>query len=484
MSAARWVSAFLLPTFLGGCAVGPEYVRPEAVAEMPSAFVEPSGAWKAAMPRDQQPRGEWWLVFGDAELNRLEGLALEGSQRLKSAEARFAQARASVDVARSGLFPRIGVGATATLQHDSAERPLATTGEAAGKSFTYANYTIPFDLSWEPDLWGRVRRQLESSTARAAAEAADLESVRLSLTAEVAADYFVLRALDDERRLLVKSVQAFRQALEVVQARRKAGLISDLDVAQADTALRTAEALLPPNALARARFEHALAALTGQPAPLFRLPAGPPPPEPPAVPAVLPSELLERRPDIGAAERRMASANATIGVAVAAFYPSIRLGGAGGVQSFDVVSLLSAPSLFWALGSFLVAPLFDGGKRQADVEIAQATWDEAVARYRDTVLMAFAEVEDNLAAQQLLAEEYERLVAAAAAAHLLESIARARYDIGLVSYLPVVTAQAVALERDRAVVRSRGQRATAAVALIKSVGGTWAEPEGGTTMRP
>jgi len=484
MRAMRWVSAFLVPTVLAGCVVGPEYVRPEAVTEMPSAFVEPSGAWKAAEPRDEQPRGEWWLVFGDAELNRLERLALEGSQRLKTAEARFAQARASVDVAHSGLFPRIGAAATATLQHDSAERPLPTTGEAAGKGFTYANFSIPFDLSWEPDLWGRVRRQVESSTARASAEAADLEAVRLSLAAEVAADYFVLRALDDERRLLVTSVDAFRQALEMVQARRKAGLISDLDVAQADTALRSAEALLPPNALARARFEHALAALTGQPAPLFHLSAGPPPPEPPAVPAVLPSELLERRPDIGAAERRMASANASIGMAVAAFYPSLRLGGVGGVQSLDVGTLLSAPGLLWALGGFLVAPLFDGGKRQADVEIAQATWDEAVARYRDTVLLAFAEVEDNLAAQQLLAEEYERLVAAAAAAHLLESIARARYENGLVSYLPVVTAQAVALERDRAVVRSRGQRATAAVALIKSVGGTWEEPEGDRLMRP
>ena len=484
MNGLRWAAAFLGPLLLAGCAVGPDYVRPEAAARLPEAFQEAPGHWKTAVPRDHLPRGDWWRVFEDAELDRLERLALEGSQRLRVAEARFAQARASVDVARAGLFPRIGVAATATLQHDSEERPLATTGEAAGKSFTYGNFSIPFDLGWEPDLWGRVRRQAESADARSAAEAGDLESVRLALTAEVAADYFTLRALDEERRLLLTSLEGYRQALELVQARRAAGIVSDLDVAQAETLLRAAEALLPSNALARARFEHALAALTGQPAPLFHLLAGPPPPEPPKLPAVLPSELLERRPDIGAAERRMASANAGIGVAEAAFYPSLRLGAVAGVQSIDAATLLSAPSLLWALGGFLVAPLFDGGQRQANVVIARATWDEAVARYRDVVLTAFAEVEDNLAAQRLLTEEYERLQAAAAAAHVLESIARARYQRGLASYLPVVTAQAVALERDRAVVRSRGQRATAAVALIKSLGGGWVAPQDGVPGGP
>jgi multidrug efflux system outer membrane protein len=478
MSAASRACALVGCAFLGACAVGPDYLRPGAVAAMPGAFGGPADGWKSAAPRERLPRGDWWTLFRDATLDRLEHDAIQGSQRLKVAAARFAQARATTDVARSGLFPRIGAGVTALSQQDSADRPLAMTGKAAGSGFSYGTFSIPFDLSWEPDLWGRVRRQLESARAREAAEAAELESVQLSLTAEVAADYFALAALDDERRLLSSGVEGYRQALDLVRARKAAGLVSDLDVAQADTALRSAEALLPPNALARARFEHALAALTGQAAPLFHLPEGPTPAAPPEVPQLLPSELLERRPDIAAAERRMASANAGVGLAESAFYPSIRLGATAGVQSIALATLFTAPSILWALGGFVTTPLFDAGQRQAGLATARAAWDEAVARYRETVLNAFAEVEDNLAAQRLLAEEYDRLQAAAAAAHLQEAVARARYGRGLVSYLPVVTAQALALERDRAVVRSRGQRSTAAVALLKSLGGSWEQSPG------
>ena len=474
MSSPALATSLLAGALLAACTVGPEYVRPDAVDRMPEAFAG-GGAWKVAAPGDRQPRGEWWLVFGDPELDRLERLAVDGSQRLKAAAARFSQARAAGDVARSGLFPRIGVAASTTRQHDSAERPLSTTGVAAGRSFTYDAFTVPFDLGWELDLWGRVRRQVESAQAREEAEAADLESVRLALAAEVAADYFALRALDDERRLLTATVDGYRGALEVVKARRAAGIVSDLDVAQADTSLRSAEALLPPNALARARFEHALAVLTGQPAPVFRLAEGPPPPEPPPLPPGLPSQLLERRPDVGAAERRMAAANAGVGLAEAAFYPSLRLGAGGGTQGVEVASLFTAPSLFWALGGSLTLPLFQGGLLHANERGARAGWDEAVARYREVVLSALAEVEDGLAAQTWLAEEHLRLQAAAAAARAQASMARSRYEHGLVSYLPVVVAEAVALERDRAVVRSRGQRAAAAVALVKALGGGWGE---------
>ena len=466
-----------LATF-AGCSVGPDYVRPEAVPQMPESFAGASDVWKPAVPADATPRGAWWELFGDPELDRLEAEAAEGSQRLKAATARFAQARASADVARSGLYPRIGVGAAATRQHDSAERPLNTTGEAAGKSFTYPNFVVPFDLSWEPDLWGRVRRQVEAASAREEAEAADGESVRLALTAEVAADYFALRALDAERRFLLASVAGYERGLELARSRRAAGLVPDLDVAQAETALRTAEALLPPNALARSRFEHALAVLTGRAAPLFHVPEGSLAGEPPLVPAGLPSELLERRPDVAAAERRMAAANASVGLAQAAFYPSLRLGAVGGTQSIESGTLFSAPSRFWALGASLTAPLFQGGQLRANLRVSQAAWDEAVARYREVVLVAFAEVEDNLAAQRLLADEHERLAVAAAAARRQADIARSRYEHGLASYLPVVTAETLLFERERAVVRSRGQRAAAAVALVKSLGGAIPPTEG------
>lgn len=469
----RFLLALLL-AFLGAlaaCTVGPDYVRPDAVPRVPDAFAEAGGAWKEASPGDRTPRGEWWRLFGDAELDRLEAEAMQGSQRLAAAAARFEQARAAADVARSGLFPRIGAGASATRQHDSEERPLATTGQAAGRGFTYNNFTLPFDLSWEPDLWGRVRRQQEAAVAREEAEAADGESVRLALSAEVAVDYLALRALDAERRFLLASVEGYARALELTRSRRAAGLVSDLDVAQAETTLRSAEAFLPPNTLSRSRFEHALAVLTGKAAPLFHIRESEAAAEIPRIPAGLPSDLLERRPDVAAAERRMAAANAGVGVAKAAFYPSLRLGAAAGFQSIDTATVLGAPSGLWAFGAAITAPLFQGGQRRASLRISWAAWDEAVARYRDVVLVAFAEVEDALAAQRLLAEEHDRLEVAAAAAHRQAAIARRRWEHGLSSYLPVVTAEALVFEKERAVVRSGGQRAAAAVALVKSLGG-------------
>lgn len=471
---AAWVGAALVGGLaLAGCLVGPVYLRPPATEAMPEGFVSGQEAWRAAAPKDALPRGDWWTVFGDADLDRLERQALLDSQRLKAATARLGQARAAADVVRSGLFPRVGVAATATRQHDSEERPLATTGVAAGKGFTYDTFTIPFDLSWEVDLWGRARRQLESARARQAAESAERGAVELALTAEVAADTLAIRTLDDEHRLLVEGLDGLRRALALVEARRAAGLVTDLDVAQADTALRTAEALLPPNRLARARFEHALAVLTGQAAQRFHLAERAESPALPVVPPGLPSDLLERRPDVAASERRMAAANAGIGLAEAAYYPALRLGAVGGVQSTDASALFAAPSVLWALGGALTLPVFQGGQQRAAVAAARGSWDEAVARYRETVLTAFAEVEDNLAAQQLLAEEHERLSAAAASARHQADLALGRYQHGLVTYLPVVTAHGLALERARAVVRSRGQRWTAAVALIKALGGGW-----------
>ena len=472
LSAERFLASLTL-ALLAGCAVGPDYHRPAAVATMPAAYAGATNEWKTATPQAHLSKGSWWAIFGDSELNRLEVQAAEANQQLQAAVARFGQARASADVVRSGLFPRVGAGFTATRQRDSANRPLSNTGEAASQSFTYNNFTLPFDLSYELDLWGRVRRQVESARAIAQADAADLEGVRLAIAAEVAADYYTIRALDTEKTLLAASIGAYRKSLELTRNRRAGGLVSDLDVAQAETVLNTAEAQLPAITLTRTRFGHALATLTGQPATLFHLPAVSLDRDPPVIPAELPSALLERRPDIAAAEQRMAAANADIGVAKAAYFPTVRFNGLAGFQSIDAGTLFNWPSRLWAVGPSLSLPLFEGGRRRANVRVAQAGYEETVARYRQTVLTAFAEVEDNLAAQRLLTSQYEQELATLASARKQLEISNNRYRSGLVTYLQVATAQNAALERERIVARLRGQRFAAAVALVKSLGGGW-----------
>jgi multidrug efflux system outer membrane protein len=461
---------------LAGCAVGPDYHRPPAVATMPAAYAGATNEWKTAAPQAQLPRGQWWKMFDDPELNRLEAQAADANQDLKAAVARFAQARAAADVARSGLFPNIGAAFTATRQRGSANQPLPNTGRAAGQGNTYDNFTVPFDLSYEVDLWGRVRRQVESAHAVEQAGAADLEGVRLGIAAEVAADYFTLRALDAEKTALLATIAADRKSLELTRNRRAGGLVSDLDVAQAETVLKTAEAQLPAVMLSRTQFEHALAALTGQPASLFHLDENPLDAPPPMIPPGLPSALLERRPDIAAAERRMAAANADIGVAKAAFFPTITLNGLAGFQSIDAGTLFDWPSRLWAVGPSLTLPLFEGGRRRASLRTAEASYEETVASYRETVLTAFAQVEDNLAAQRLLADEYGQETSAWQAARKQLEIADNQYRAGLVTYLQVAIAQSAALEHERVVARLRGQRFAAAVALVKSLGGGFVVP--------
>jgi len=467
-----WASGLAL-VWLTGCTVGTNYERPAAVAAMPAAYTGASNEWKVAAPRAHLPKGSWWEIFGDGELNRLEAQAAEANQELKAAVSRFEQARAAADVAKSGLFPRLGAGFAATRQRASANRPNNQTGEAVGIGPTYNNFILPFDLSYEVDLWGRVRRELESARAKAQADGADLEGVRLAIAAEIAADYFVLRALDAEKAALQATIEADRKSLELTRNRRAGGLISDLDVAQAETVLRIAEAQLPTITLARMKFEHALAVLTGQAASQFRLAARPLGEELPEIPGDVPSALLERRPDVAAAERRMAAANASIGVSKAAYYPAIRFNGLAGFQSLDAGTFFDWPSRFWAVGPSLSLPIFEGGKRRASVRQAQANYEETVARYRDTVLRAFAEVEDNLAAQGLLAEGYATEVSALESARRQLEIANNRYRSGLVTYLQVAAAQTAAMERERAVSRLRGQRFAAAVALVKALGGGW-----------
>ena len=463
----------MMPALLNSCAVGPDYLRPEATT-IPAAYTGVPDGWKIAAPQAHLPRGNWWEIFGDTELNRLEAEAIEANQDLKAAYARFNQARAVADVARSGLFPRLSASFQAVEQHDSENRVV---GGKPGQ--TYDTFTVPFDLSYELDLWGRVRRTVEAAKAQIQASADDVESVRLAIQAEVAADFFTIRALDADKALLLESIEAYRKSLALVRNRRAGGMVSDLDVAQAETVLKTTESQLSDNALQRARFEHALAVLTGKNASIFRVAERSLVLDPLIIPADLPSELLERRPDIAAAERRMAAANANIGVATAGFFPTIRIGASAGFQSGDLSAdrnmgtLLEWPSRFWALGPSVTLPLFQGGQLTANLHQAKAAYEETIARYRQTVLAAFAEVENNLAAEHLLTNQYEQLMEALKSARKQLEIANHRYKAGLVTYLEVATAQNTALGIERTAMRLRGQQLVAVVALIKSLGGGW-----------
>jgi len=476
--AKAWqIVALLVLTALSGCAVGPDYQRPEATT-IPDAYTGVSDEWKIAVPQAHLPKGNWWEMFGDEELNRLEAEAAAANQDLKAAVARFEQARAVVDVAQSGLFPRLGISFLPIWQHDSANRP------AGGKpGQTYDTFTVPFDLSYELDLWGRIRRTIESATALARASADDVESVRLAIQAEVAADYFAVRTLDADKALLLSSIHVYHKSFKLVRDRRAGGIVSDLDVAQSETVLKTTEAQLPDTVLQRAKFQNALAVLTGNNASLFRLEERPLDLGLFTIPSDLPSELLERRPDIAAAERRMAAANANIGVAKAAFFPTIRFSGLAGFQSGDMAILYNWPSRLWAAGPFLTQPLFEGGRLTANLQQSKAAYEETVAKYRGTVLAAFADVENNLAAEHLLASEYEKALAASQSARRQLKIADNRYRAGLVTYLDVATAENIALGTERASVRLRGQQVVAIVALIKSLGGGWQAPDLSNTVQ-
>ena len=475
--------ALLSVAVLAGCAIGPDYHRAAALPSqpLPEKFSDnnPTNAsfWKVAQPSADLPRGEWWQLFGDSELNRLEDLAQTNNQNLIAAVAQFDQARALVSAARSEFYPQVTAGGTPngdiTRQRTSVNEPFG--GQAAGVSHTYDTFTAPLYLGWELDLWGRVRRLSQAAQARSAASADDLQSARLDITAEVAADYFTVRTLDDEYTLVTNTIEAYRRSLELTQNRRRGGVVSDLDVAQAATQLHVAEAELPDIKLRREQTRHALAVLCGQSPVDFWLAVGSPTPATvPSIPPSLPSELLEHRPDISAAERRMAAANADVGVAKAAFFPLIRIDGIAGLQSVSASSLFNASSRFWSVGPSIELPLFTGGYNRANLAAAHAAYNETVANYRQTVLSAFGEVEDELAAQNLLSDESNaENEAVVAAEHALE-ISNNRYKAGLVTYLDVATAQTEALSQEQTAVELRGARLNAAVNLVKALGGSWA----------
>ena len=478
------LAPFFLLGLLAGCAIGPDYRLPAAIGtnRMPAAFAGAAaltnmGNWKPAEPSAHLPRGVWWEIFGDSELNRLETAATEANQDLAVAFSRFEQARALMNVARADLFPQASATPNLTRQRTSVN--MVDRGQASGVSHTYNTFTVPLDASWELDLWGRIRRQVEAARALLSAASDDLEAAKLAVQAEVATDYFVLRAMEAEYFLLQQTAEAYRRSLELTRNRRQGGIASDLDVAQAETQLTTTEAQLPAVDLQRAKLRHALGTLCGQAAGGFEpAPAQGALRSGPAIPISLPSELLERRPDIAAAERRMAAANAEVGVAQTAFYPRLLFQGAAGFQSIDASTLFDWPSRFWAVGPSLELPLFTGGRNRAQLAAARAAYNSAVGSYRKTVLIAFQEIEDQLAAQRLLAAELGAENAALASARRTLEIANNRYKAGLVTYLEVATAQSAALAHERTVVELGAQRLSASVALIKALGGGWSAKEG------
>lgn len=449
------------------CAVGPKYARP--AAPTPPAYRE-SGDWKPAQPADDRVRGEWWQLFNDPQLTTLQTQVTAANQNLKAAAARFAEARALVRVARSSRLPQVNASAQAADTRLSPHRPQAS---ATSRS-RYTDYLLAGDVSYEVDVWGRVRQTIEGASANAQASAADLESVRLSLHAELALDYFTLRGLDAQKRLLESAVAAYQQALELTTNRFTGGVASEVDVAQARTQLETTRALAIDVESTRAQFEHAIAVLVGQPASTFTLAsASPDLAVPPAIPGSLPSDLLERRPDIAAAERRMAVANAQIGVAVSAYFPSIALGGSGGFESTALGVLLTGAGGFWAAVPSAVVTVFDGGRRHAVTDQARATYDEMVANYQQTVLSSFAEVEDSLAALRVLDDEAKVQDAAVQAAQQSLTLSTSRYRGGITTYLEVLTAQTAALASERTAVDISMRRLLSSVQLIKATGGRW-----------
>ena len=454
---------------LCACTVGPDYVRPGV--EAPAAYKEQGTAmqtWKLARPADGTSRGKWWEIFNDPELNALEEQVNISNQNLIAAEAQFRQARALVRFARAGYFPTATGGASVIRSRQS-----ATLGQRPVAQGPLTDYTLPLDLSWELDVWGRVRRTVEANEASAQASAADLEAVRLALQAELVSDYFELRGLDAERQLLENTISAYQRALEVTTNRYNAGVVSKADVAQAETQLKMTQAQAIDLGVQRAQLEHAIALLVNKPPSEFSLRLAPLTAVPPPVPVGVPSALLERRPDIAAAERLVAAANAQIGVAEAAYFPTITLSAAAGFETTRLADWFIWPSRFWSLGSTVAATLFDGGARKALSDQAVAAYDQTVATYRGTVLTAFQEVEDNLAALRILAEEAGVQEGAVKAAQHSVELTKNRYLAGVVSYLDVVTAQTVALSNQRSAVDIARRRMTASVLLVKALGGGW-----------
>ena len=452
---------------LGGCVLGPNYKRP--TTDVPSDYKE-AGSFKQAQPSDAIAKGKWWEIYDDPQLNALEEQISVSNQSLKAAQEQFEQARAALRIARAGYSPTVSTQPTISGNRQSQNRALFG---GKGSPVSYADYLLPFDASYEPDVWGRVRRTVEGARSEVQASAADLANVDLSLRAELALDYFQLRGLDSQKQLLDSTVEAYGKALELTQSRYSGGVASAVDVAQAETQLETTRAQDQDVAVQRAAFEHAIAVLIGRPPAEFSQPLAPLKNPPPAIPPGLPSELLERRPDIAGAERRVQEANAQIGVAKAAYFPLISLTGAGGFEAATIGTLLQGPSGFWLLAGSAAETIIDGGQRRGVSEQARAAYRQSVDNYRQITLSAFQDVEDNLAALHILEGEATTQDAAVAAAEHSLELSNNRYKGGVANYLEVTTAQSAALGDERTAVDILTRRVVASVLLIKSLGGGW-----------
>jgi outer membrane protein, multidrug efflux system len=454
---------------LSGCTVGPNYKRPEAPV---AAKWDVSAPWRESAPKDSVAKGEWWTVFHDDELDGLEKAALAENQTLKVSIAHLEQARATAAIQVATVFPTLSTGPSAERQRLSGNRP-PNSNFTIISPVSQNTYVLPFTVNYEVDLFGRRRRSIEAAEAAYQANAADLENVRLLVTSQLAGDYFNLRQLDTELGILTRTVESLHRGLELVNSRHQGGVASGLDVAQEETLLHSTETQAKLLQQSRKQFEDAIAVLIGRPAPDFHNAYQELSAEPPAINAGLPSDLLERRPDIAEAERNMAVANAQIGVARAAYYPSLNLFGQGGWQSADIAKLVNVESIFWAVGANAAQEIFTGGARRAQVQFAKAGFDANVASYRQTVLGAFQEVQDDITGLNVLTDAQQSQQQAVDAARRSLDISTDRYSGGLVSYLDVVTAQQNLLAAEQQLAVIRGQRLVTSVLLVKALGGGW-----------
>lgn len=456
---------------LTGCSLAPAYSPPQVTT--PTAYKE-TGPWTPASPADAAPRGRWWTVYGDETLNGLEEKIEASNPNLAMALAQYDQAQANLKIARSYQTPEVDVGASATTNRQSANRPLRVNSLHT----YYGDDTLSTTISYEFDLWGRIRNMVAAGKADAQASAADVATMRLSLQAQLADAYMNLRGLDAQSALLAQTVAAYARALKLTQTLHSGGAVAGLDVHRAETQLGMAQAMQTDIAAQRALYEHAIAALVGEPASVFSIAAEAQLPPRPRTPVSAPSLLLQRRPDIAAAERRAAAANAQIGVARAALFPSLTLDATGGFENTGVGNLLKLTNGWWTLGPSLAMTVFDGGRRKAGVRVAWDQFDEASATYRATVLAAFQQVEDNLALSNRLATEASQQTAAVVAAQKTEALALIQYKMGLVTYLEVVIAQTADLQAQQTELSIETRRLLASVDLVRALGGGWTEADG------
>jgi outer membrane protein, multidrug efflux system len=482
-----------------GCTVGPRYSRPAAPAPAPDAW-KTQPPWQQAAPKDSIPKGAWWQIFNDPALDAYEQELLQANQSLVAARDRLDQARSLARVATADFFPQLSADPSAIRERGSANRPLNGAAPTVVNGvvqpvqpYTQNVFTIPFSLNYEVDLFGRVRHNVEAANASLQSTVADLQNVQLVLTAELAADYFTLRELDAEFKVVQESVDYERKGLDLVNHRHEGGVANGLEVAQQAAVLDATVSQLALVQQSRAQFEHAIAVLVGQSASSLNVPVAPLKATPPPVPLGVPSDILERRPDISTAERQMAFQNAQVGIARTAFYPHITLSGSGGLQSTAITSLFNAPSLVWSLGADALQPIFQGGRNHANLAAARAAYDQSVANYRQSVLTAFQQVEDGISNLSTLSQALATQGAAVEDARRALEIANNRYVGGVTTYLDVITAQTTLLANQRLQTQLLGQQMVSSVFLVKALGGGWdasqingeqIHPQAGQVLQP